>query len=108
MEDDSWYLVRNTPGVTGFVGTGTKPIPLQESELREIMKRIGVEEPRPKIDFSVGEGVRVTSGPFQHFTGIVAGKFKLTGGKLRVLVSMFGRDTPVELGFWSGGEDLSS
>jgi transcriptional antiterminator NusG len=98
MEDDSWYLVRNTPGVTGFVGTGTKPIPLQESELREIMKRIGVEEPRPKIDFSVGEGVRVTSGPFQHFTGIVQ-EIQADRGKLRVLVSMFGRDTPVELDF---------
>ncbi len=98
MEDDSWYLVRNTPGVTGFVGTGTKPIPLQESELREIMKRIGLEEPRPKIDFSVGEGVRVTSGPFQHFTGIVQ-EIQADKGKLRVLVSMFGRDTPVELDF---------
>lgn len=98
MEDDSWYLVRNTPGVTGFVGTGTKPIPLQETELREIMRRIGVEEPRPKIDFSVGEGVRVTSGPFQHFTGIVQ-EIQADRGKLRVLVSMFGRDTPVELDF---------
>jgi transcriptional antiterminator NusG len=98
MEDDSWYLVRNTPGVTGFVGTGTKPIPLQESELREIMRRIGLEEPRPKIDFSVGEGVRVTSGPFQHFTGIVQ-EIQADRGKLRVLVSMFGRDTPVELDF---------
>jgi transcriptional antiterminator NusG len=98
MEDDSWYLVRNTPGVTGFVGTGAKPIPLQESELREIMKRIGLEEPRPKVDFSVGEGIRVISGPFQHFTGIVQ-EIQADRGKLKVLVSMFGRDTPVELDF---------
>lgn len=98
MEDDSWYLVRNTPGVTGFVGTGNKPIPLHETELREIMRRIGVEEPRPRIDFSIGEGVRVTSGPFQHFTGIVQ-EIQADKGKLRVLVSMFGRDTPVELDF---------
>ncbi|NLS44825.1 MAG: transcription termination/antitermination protein NusG [Firmicutes bacterium] len=98
LEDDSWYLVRNTPGVTGFVGTGTKPIPLQESELCEIMRRTGIEEPRAKIDFSIGESVRVISGPFQHFTGVVQ-EIQADRGKLRVLVSMFGRDTPVELDF---------
>ncbi|MCR4403390.1 MAG: transcription termination/antitermination protein NusG [Firmicutes bacterium] len=98
MEDDSWYVVRNTPGVTGFVGSGSRPVPLQETEMHDILRRIGVEEARPKIDFSVGEGVRVISGPFQHFSGIIE-EIQPDKGKARVLVSMFGRDTPVELDF---------
>lgn len=98
MEDDSWYVVRNTPGVTGFVGSGSRPVPLQEKETHNILRRIGIEEARPKVDFSVGEGVRVISGPFQHFSGIIE-ELQPDKGKLRVLVSLFGRDTPVELDF---------
>ncbi|MGE5573468.1 MAG: transcription termination/antitermination protein NusG [Bacillota bacterium] len=98
MEDDSWYVVRNTPGVTGFVGSGARPVPLQETEMHDILRRIGVEEARPKIDFSVGEGVRVIGGPFQHFSGVIE-EIQPDKGKVRVLVSMFGRDTPVELDF---------
>jgi len=98
MEDDSWYVVRNTPGVTGFVGSGSRPVPLQETEMHDILRRIGVEEARPRIDFSVGEGVRVISGPFQHFSGIIE-EIQPDKGKARVLVSMFGRDPPVELDF---------
>ncbi|HHY98688.1 MAG TPA: transcription termination/antitermination protein NusG [Firmicutes bacterium] len=98
MEDDSWYVVRNTPGVTGFVGSGNKPIPLQDKEARLILKQMGIEEPRPKMDFSIGEQVRVVAGPFQHFTGAIE-EIQKDKGKLRVLVSMFGRETPVELDF---------
>ncbi|HHV61958.1 MAG TPA: transcription termination/antitermination protein NusG [Firmicutes bacterium] len=98
MEDDSWYVVRNTPGVTGFVGSGSKPIPLQDKEVRLILKQMGVEEARPKVDFSVGEAVKVVSGPFQHFSGIIE-EVHPDKAKLRVLVSMFGRETPVELDF---------
>ncbi len=98
MEDDSWYVVRNTPGVTGFVGSGSRPVPLQEKEMHSILRRVGIEEARPKVDFSVGEGVRVISGPFQHFSGIIQ-ELQPEKGKLRVLVSLFGRDTPVELDF---------
>jgi len=98
MEDDSWYVVRNTPGVTGFVGSGSKPIPLQDKEAALILKQMGVEEPKIKVDYSVGEAVRVISGPFQHFTGVIE-EVNPEKGKLRVLVSMFGRETPVELDF---------
>jgi transcriptional antiterminator NusG len=98
MGDDSWYVVRNTPGVTGFVGPGSKPIPLEPAEVRDIMKRMGLDEPRPKVTFSVGESVRIITGPFENFIGnieeIVAEK-----GKARVLVSMFGRETPLVLDF---------
>lgn len=96
MTDDSWYLVRNTSGVTGFVGSGSKPIPLHESEARQILKQMGVEEARPKISFSVGQNVRVTSGPFENFIGIIE-EIHPEKGKVKVLVSMFGRETPVEL-----------
>lgn len=98
MDDDSWYVVRNTPGVTGFVGTGAKPIPLGPSEVRDIMKAMGLESPKPRIDFEVGESVKVTSGPFEGFVGVID---EISGdkGKLRVLVSMFGRETPCELEF---------
>ncbi len=98
MTDDSWYVVRNTPGVTGFVGSGSKPTPLMESEVQAIMRQAGVEEPKPKIDLQVGENVRVRTGPFEGFIGVIE---EIDGdrGKVRVLVSMFGRDTPVELDF---------
>lgn len=98
LTDDSWYVVRNTPGVTGFVGSGNKPIPLRESEVKAIMKRMGVDEPRTKVDFEVGQNVRVISGPFENFIGTVEEIYP-DKGKLKVMVSMFGRETPVELEF---------
>ncbi|NPV54080.1 MAG: transcription termination/antitermination protein NusG [Firmicutes bacterium] len=98
MEDDSWYVVRNTPGVTGFVGSGSKPIPLRDDEVRLILKQMGVEEARPRVDFSVGETVKVVTGPFQHFSGVIE-EVHPDKAKIRVLVSMFGRETPVELDF---------
>ncbi len=98
MSDQSWNLVRNTPGVTGFVGSGSKPVPLQEGEIDQIMKQMTAEAPRVKVGFKAGQSVRVTNGPFTDFVGTVdeisAGK-----GKLKVLLSLFGRETPVELDF---------
>ena len=98
MTDDSWYVVRNTPGVTGFVGTGSKPVPLQESEVNQILRRMGVDEPKAKIDLEIGQHVRVASGPFENFIGSVDEIYP-EKGKVKVLVSMFGRETPVELEF---------
>jgi transcriptional antiterminator NusG len=98
MTDESWYVVRNTPGVTGFVGTGSKPIPLQESEVKNILKHMGMVEAKPKILFEIGESVRVVSGPFQNFIGTVE-EIHPDKGKMKVLVAMFGRETPVELDF---------
>ena len=96
--DDSWYVVRNTPGVTGFVGAGNKPTPLDQAEVEEILRQMGVERPKPKIDFEIGENIKVRSGPFEGFVGVID---DIDGekGKIRVLVSMFGRETPVELDF---------
>lgn len=98
MGDDSWAVVRNTPGVTGFVGSGSRPIPLQEKEVAAILRHMGLEEPRPRVDYSIGESVRVIRGPFENFSGVVEG-INLEKGKLKVKVSMFGRETPVELDF---------
>jgi len=98
MTDQSWYVVRNTPGVTGFVGTGAKPIPLVENEVTTILKHMGMEEPKIRIDFNVGESVRVTTGPFENFIGIIE-EILPDKGKVKVTVSMFGRETPVELDF---------
>jgi len=98
LDDDSWYVVRNTPGVTGFVGTENKPVPLSDSEVKKIMKREVSEKPKPKTDFEVGQPVRVTSGPFSNFDGTIS-EINLDQGKLKVLVSIFGRQTPVELNF---------
>lgn len=98
MTDQSWYVVRNTPGVTGFVGTGAKPIPLVESEVATILKHMGMEEPKIRIDFNIGESVRVTTGPFENFIGIIE-EILPDKGKVKVMVSMFGRETPVELDF---------
>jgi len=98
MTDDSWYVVRNTPGVTGFVGTGAKPIPLLEGEIKQILKSMGMEEIKPKVTFRVGESIRVTSGPFQNFIGTIEEVYP-DKGKVKVLVAMFGRETPVELDF---------
>jgi len=98
MTDDSWYVVRNTPGVTGFVGSGNKPIPLDNSEVEEILQQMGAKEGQPKVAFEPGQEVKVTSGPFVNFTGVIE-EVTLERGKLRVIVSMFGRETPVELSF---------
>lgn len=98
MTDDSWHVVRNTPGVTGFVGAGSKPTPLMESEVQAIMRQMGMEEQKPRIDLELGESVRVRSGPFEGFMGVVD-EINAERGKVRVLVSMFGRETPLELDF---------
>ncbi|MBV7508795.1 transcription termination/antitermination protein NusG [Neobacillus drentensis] len=101
MTDDSWYVVRNTPGVTGFVGSsgsGSKPTPLLPEEVVVILKRMGVTETRVDADYEIGETVRVKEGPFANFTGSVEEMDK-DKAKLKVLVNMFGRDTPVELDF---------
>ncbi|NLZ39030.1 MAG: transcription termination/antitermination protein NusG [Firmicutes bacterium] len=99
MTDDSWYVVRNTPGVTGFVGPGSRPIPLSETEVNQILKQMGMDEPKPKIDFEPGESVRVIEGPFADFVGSVE-EVLPDRQKVKVLVSMFGRETPVELDFY--------
>ena len=98
MSDNNWNIVRNTPGVTGFVGSGGKPVPLQETEIDVIIKQMTTEAPSIKVGFKQGQSVRVTDGPFTDFVGIVdeisAGK-----GKVKVLLTLFGRETPVELDF---------
>ncbi|HXG41367.1 MAG TPA: transcription termination/antitermination protein NusG [Dehalococcoidia bacterium] len=94
----AWFVIRNTPGVTGFVGSGTQPVPLDEKELRNIVRQMRSEEPRVKVSFQVGQSVRIIDGPFQDFIGTVE-EINLEKGKVRVLVSFFGRDTPVELDF---------
>ncbi|MEO6761283.1 MAG: transcription termination/antitermination protein NusG [Candidatus Saccharimonadales bacterium] len=96
LTEDAWYIVRNTPSVTGFVGTGTDPTPIGEDEIEKIQKRMGLEQPKHKIDYSVGEVVSITDGPFKGFDGAV-NEIDSQKGKLKVLVSMFGRETPVEL-----------
>jgi transcriptional antiterminator NusG len=98
MSDDSWYVVRNTPGVTGFVGSGAKPVPLHASEVRGILRQMGLEEPRPKVAFRTGQSVKVITGPFDGLLGVVD-EVNAERGKLRVLLSMFGRETPLELDF---------
>jgi|SRR5690554_1290788 len=98
MSDDSWYVVRNTPGVTGFVGSGSKPLALQEKEINLILRQMGMDEPRARVDFESGEPVRVIRGPFENFSGIIE-EINPERGKLKVLVSMFGRETPVELDY---------
>ncbi|MCR3921782.1 MAG: transcription termination/antitermination protein NusG [Firmicutes bacterium] len=99
ITDDSWYVVRNTPGVTGFVGPGSKPIPLSSAEIAQILKQMGMDDPKPKINFEAGEGVRVIDGPFTNFVGNVE-EVLPDRRKIKVLVSMFGRETPVELEFY--------
>ncbi len=98
MSDQSWSIVRNTPGVTGFVGSGTKPVPLQEEEINRILKQMAAEAPKVKIGFRQGQSVRVTDGPFTDFVGVVD-EISADKGKLKVLLSLFGRETPVELDF---------
>ncbi len=98
VTDESWYVVRNTPNVTGFVGTGTVPTPISEKEIKALQKRMGVEEPKFKIDVSVGSPVRIVDGPFKNLEGKIT-NIDEDKGKVKVLVSMFGRETPVELDF---------
>jgi transcriptional antiterminator NusG len=98
VTDDSWYVVRNTPNVTGFVGSGTTPTPISDEEVKALQKRMGVEEPKYKIDVQVGSPVRIVDGPFKDFEGKVS-ELDEARGKIKVLVSMFGRETPVELDF---------
>lgn len=96
MSEDAWYIVRNTPSVTGFVGSGTEPTPVSDEEMEKIMKRMGREEPKHKIDYNVGEVVNIIDGPFKGFDGTIS-EIDAAKGKLKVLVNMFGRETPVEL-----------
>ena len=98
VTDASWYVVRNTPRVTGFVGSGTTPAPLSREEVGALFARTGKEEPTHKIDFAVGDPVRINEGPFRDFEGKVS-DIDETRGKVKVLVSIFGRETPVELDF---------
>ncbi len=98
LDDESWYVVRNTPGVTGFVGSGAKPTPLSEAEVEKLIYKPATEKPRPSTEFQEGQSVRVSSGPFVDMTGTIA-EINLDQSKLKVLVSIFGRETPVELGF---------
>jgi len=96
LTEDAWFIVRNTPNVTGFVGTGTEPTPVSQDEMDKIMKRMGRDEPKHKIDFNVGEVVNIVDGPFKGFDGAI-NEIDAQKGKLKVLVNMFGRETPVEL-----------
>jgi transcriptional antiterminator NusG len=96
LSEDAWYIVRNTPSVTGFVGTGTEPTPVSGDEIEKIMKRMGRDEPKHKIDYNIGDVVSITDGPFKGFDGAV-NEVDEQKGKLKVLVNMFGRETPVEL-----------
>lgn len=98
MTDDSWICVRHTPGVIGFVGSGTKPIPLQPQEVEKILRHMGLVGGKPKIDLQIGEYVRVKSGPFEDFEGQVKDVMP-ERGKVRVNISMFGRETPIELDY---------
>jgi len=96
LSEESWYIVRNTPGVTGFVGSGDAPTPVSDEEIEKIMKRMGRQDPKHKIDFTIGEVVSITDGPFKGFDGAIS-EIDEAKGKLKVLVNMFGRETPVEL-----------
>ena len=98
MSDQSWSLVRNTPGVTGFVGSGGKPTPLEEDGVSEILKQMETEAPRVKIGFRKGQSIRVSDGPFIDFVGTVD-EINMEKGKVKVLLSLFGQETPVELDF---------
>lgn len=101
MTDDSWYVVRNTPGVTGFIGSyggGSKPTPLLTEEVNALLKQMGVEEPKVDVDFKLHEHVKVTEGPFANFSGVIE-EIYADKQKVKVRVNMFGRETPVEVDF---------
>jgi len=101
LDDKSWYLVKNTPGVSGFVGTRTRPVPLADEEVKEIISQTkeAKAKPVPKILFTQGEAVRVKEGPFKNFSGTIDDS-NLEKGKIKVMISIFGRPTPVELEAW--------
>ena len=96
VTDESWYVVRNTPRVTGFLGAGTTPIPVSEADMKDLMQRMEMGEPEFTIDFEIGSTVKIVDGPFKGFEGRVS-EIDKEKGKIKVLVNMFGRDTPVEL-----------
>lgn len=98
VSDDSWYVVRNTPSVTGFIGAGTTPTPLAHAEVEGLLARMGVEEPKYKVDVQVGDRVKISDGPFKDFDGKVS-EVDMEKGRVKVLVTIFGRETPVELDF---------
>jgi len=98
MNESSWSVVRNTPGVTGFVGSGNTPTPLEEKEVGEILKQMSAEAPKVKVGFRQGQSVRVIDGPFIDFVGVVD-EINMEKGKVKVLLSLFGQETPVELDF---------
>jgi len=98
VTDDSWYVVRNTPNVTGFVGSGTVPTPVSEDEMNYLMERMGREEPKYTMDVKPGDTVKITDGPFKEFDGKIS-EVNEAKGKIKVLVNMFGRETPIELDF---------
>jgi transcription termination/antitermination protein NusG len=101
LTDDTWYLIKNTPGVSGFIGSGRRPVPLKENEISAILKQaeMAKEKPTPKVIFEKGEGVRVLEGPFTNFNGTIE-EINPAKGKLKVTISIFGRSTPVELEYW--------
>jgi transcriptional antiterminator NusG len=96
VTDDSWYVVRNTPNVTGFVGSGTTPTPIDQSEVDSLLRRMSAAEPQHKIDMEIGDTVRINDGPFKNFEGKI-NNVDQERGKIKVLITMFGRETPVEL-----------
>ncbi len=98
LTEESWFVVRNTPGVTGFVGSGVEPTPLRPEEVAQILKRMEAEAPAVKVSFRLGERVRIIDGPFNDFRGVVS-EIDMERNKVRVMVSFFGRETPVELDF---------
>jgi transcriptional antiterminator NusG len=98
VTEDSWYVVRNTPNVTGFIGFGTRPTPISVDEVKRLKRKMGEEIPKFKIDFKMGDSVKITDGPFKDFDGVVDG-IDEQKGKIKVLVNMFGRETPVTLDF---------
>jgi transcriptional antiterminator NusG len=98
LTDDSWVLVKNTPGVTGFVGSQNQPVPLNQIEVDRLLHREAAERPRARAQFSIGESVKVVSGPLSDFSGEIS-EINEDAAKLKVLVSIFGRETPVEVGF---------
>jgi transcriptional antiterminator NusG len=98
VDEDSWFVVRNTPRVTGFVGSGTTPVPMEDSEVTGLMKRMGAEAPKHRIDLTKGDPIIINDGPFKDLEGKI-GEIDEDRGKVKVLVAMFGRETPVELDF---------
>jgi transcriptional antiterminator NusG len=105
MDDETWYALRNTPGVTGFVNTNNKPVPLAEGDVDKILKGMAAEAPKVKMSFQLGDTVRIIDGPFADFRGEID-EINNEKGKIKVLVSFFGRETPVELDFLQAEREL--